>query len=62
MAAIGAPTTAHLCQMRTVNATLLRTVKIRPGMGDLSRNGRQIPEINPSAGSRRLKKSDAAAN
>ena len=27
------PTTAHLCQMRTVNATLLRTVKFRPGTG-----------------------------
>src|SRR5690349_23814450 len=36
------PTTAHLCQMRSVNATLLRTVKIRTLSGDLSRNGRQI--------------------
>jgi hypothetical protein len=62
MAAIGAPTTANLCQMRTVNATLLRTLKSGPAQGDLSRNGRQIPEINPSVGSRRLKKSDAAAN
>jgi hypothetical protein len=37
-------------------------LKSGPAWGDLSRNGRQIPEINLSAGSRRLKKSEAAAN
>src|SRR5512138_3887173 len=49
------PATAHLCQMRTMNATLLRTVKIRPLETIYREMVAKYPESSPRSGSRRLK-------
>jgi hypothetical protein len=65
------PTTAHLCQMRTVNATLLRTVKFRPGTGRFiakwspnTRNQpfRRFPAIEKDRGRRQLGQIDPTLN
>jgi hypothetical protein len=51
MAAIGSPATANLCQMRTVNATLVRSVKIRTHEAIYREMDANTPEFGSPGGS-----------